>query len=389
MFVELHMLQNFAPSNLNRDDTGAPKNCEFGGFRRARISSQCLKRATRMSFGTSGLLQPDNLAIRTRRLVDGELVPRLERAGKEKDQAHAVVEAMLSSVGIALKGENTQYLLFLGSHEIDNLERVCVEHWDELSQVAQDAGKTKKEKKGSASKAVADAVRRSLDGGRAADLALFGRMLADLPDRNRDAASQVAHAISTHAVDAESDYYTAVDDLLAAGRAAGVEDEAGAGAGMLGTIEFNSACYYRYANVDTEQLLRNLGGDEELARATILVFLQASVDAVPSGKQNSMAAHNRPSLVMTVVRDCGLQNLANAFVHPAAPSRERGLIGESVRKLAEHRARLTGMYGSEGEQGAWYATTEEGDTKSLGMNVGGVRDVFARTEEAVTFGAVG
>src|SRR5579863_3728261 len=106
MYVELHLLQNFAPSNLNRDDTGAPKDCEFGGYRRARISSQCLKRAIRTSFRADGLVPPEALAVRTKRVI-AEVGDRLAERGKPADEARQVVEALLSGVGIAAKDQET------------------------------------------------------------------------------------------------------------------------------------------------------------------------------------------------------------------------------------------------------------------------------------------
>jgi len=389
MLVELHILQNFAPSNLNRDDTGAPKDCEFGGYRRARISSQCLKRAIRTSFRNDGLLEADSLAVRTRRLVEGELVPRFTGQGRDATEARQVAEAALSSVGISLKGDNTQYLLFLGQREIDAIEQVCLANWELLVAVQNegaDAKKGKKDKKKAMPKEIGDAIKRSLDGGKAADLALFGRMLADLPVRNVDAASQVAHAISTHRVDAEFDFYTAVDDLQAE-RSGDSEADVDAGAGMLGTIEFNSACYYRYANVDVGQLLANLQGDAELARATLSAFVRASVRAVPTGKQNSMAAHNPPSLVFATVRDTGAQNLANAFVRPVRPSRDGDLIANSVRELGSFQQKLVNMYGDDGLRGSWVASTEDGATSALGVQSGTLDALVQGVLSAVDFGA--
>src|SRR5207248_3357506 len=121
MFVELHMLQNFAPSNLNRDDTGAPKDCEFGGYRRARISSQCLKRTIREAFAGQGLLPEANLGKRTKRLVD-EAAGRLGVHGKDQSEARAVVESALQGVKLKVeKDGKTEYLLFLGEAEVAGL----------------------------------------------------------------------------------------------------------------------------------------------------------------------------------------------------------------------------------------------------------------------------
>lgn len=368
MLVELHIIQNFAPSNLNRDDTGAPKDCEFGGVRRARISSQCLKRAVRRAFNELNLIPTEYRARRTKRLVE-ELARRIEAAAsKPRELAQAVAEAAITSAGLSVDKDGlTQYLLFLGEREIAMAAEVCLQHWDVLSESAQ-AGEPAegtrpqgREAKRAARAALPDvrkAMEALLTGGEAADVALFGRMLADLPDRNIDAACQVAHALSTHQVSMEFDYFTAVDDL---------NPREETGAGMIGTVEFNSACYYRYANVDLDQLQRNLGGDEELARQTLDAFLRASVAAIPTGKQNSMAAQNPPSLVMSVVRSAGTWSLANAFVRPVRLRGEDDLIAASVRALDRYWIRLSEMYGlsESGVTGVHVSTTEVEALESL------------------------
>jgi CRISPR system Cascade subunit CasC len=203
-----------------------------------------------------------------------------------------------------------------------------------------DSAASKKEAKAALPKEFAAAMSQALNGHAAADVALFGRMLADLPERNRDAAAQVAHALSTNAVSAEFDFFTAVDDLKTAS-----ED---AGAGMLGTIEFNSPCYYRYANVDVDELRENLDHDIELVQAALRAFLQAAVEAIPTGKQNTFAAHNLPSLVMTVVRERGPRSMANAFVRPIAPRGDGDLISASIAALDDYWGRISAMYGDGG-----------------------------------------
>jgi CRISPR system Cascade subunit CasC len=155
----------------------------------------------------------------------------------------------------------------------------------------------------------------------------------------------------------EFDFYTAVDDLKTRS-----ED---AGAGMLGTVEFNSACYYRYANIDLEQLRRNLQGDEDLARGTVEAFLRASIAAIPTGKQNSTAAQNPPSLVMAVVRERGLWSQANAFLRPVSPWGDRDLMQGSVAALDAHWGKLTRMYGAEGIGGVWVTLLDDGDLSVL------------------------
>lgn len=367
MIIELHILQNFAPANLNRDDTGSPKDCEFGGHRRARISSQCFKRAMRQAFKEQKLIDEINLASRTKRLV-GQLAGQLKAKGKNEDEAKRVVEALLGGASLKAKEEKgeikTQYLLFLGSDEIAAVAELCDKHWEALLKVVPaeasldeqsvKKGKAKDAKKAAKdavppeiSKAMLDALRGGKKGTNAADLALFGRMLADLPDKNFHAASQVAHALSTNKLSVEFDFYTAVDDL---------KPDDNQGSDMLGTVEFNSACFYRYTNIDTEQLKKNLDGDVELIDKTIEAFLRAAVTAIPTGKQNSMAAHNPPSFVLAVAREAGMWSLANAFVQPIRPTHEGDLVANSIKALDDYWGQLAAMYGSGQIKGKWLAS---------------------------------
>ncbi len=372
MILELHIIQNFAPANLNRDDTGSPKDCEFGGFRRARISSQCLKRAIRTEFaGMPDLLQPSALAVRTKRIVE-ELSTRLESSGKPVEEARIVVEAALGAVGLSVENDGkTQYLLYLGSKEVQAILSLCLEHWDVLLQTAKGpqnssdkAKKPGKDQKKAAKDAVPaevkNALKSALDGGRAADLALFGRMLADLPEKNTDAACQVAHAISTNRVSMEFDYYTAVDDL---------KPDDTQGADMLGTVEFNSSCFYRYANIDITELRKNLSGDAELTVAALRAFLRASIQAIPTGKQNSMAAHNPPSFVMAVVRNAGCWSLANAFLKPVRPTQECDMVQQSIAAIDFYWGKLTGMYGEPAGGKVFVATTEPDSISKINASV--------------------
>jgi CRISPR system Cascade subunit CasC len=346
MKVELHMIQNFAPACLNRDDTNSPKDCEFGGVRRARISSQCIKRAIRTCFGEEELLPEEHLAKRTKRLVD-TVTDKLVADGKDETQARAVVQAAVGGLGFGVGDDGqTQYLLFLGQSGIDALADVCSNHWNDLAkavpeEAAEDAKAAKKAAKDAISKEIKVDLQKVLDGSKAADLALFGRMLADMPGENIDAACQVAHAISTNKVAMEMDFYTAVDDLKTT--------EEDAGAGMMGVIGYNSSCFYRYACLDWDQLVGNLGGDTDLARKTVGAFLNASAVAVPSGKQNTFAAHSRPDFILAVVRDKGAPvSLANAFVKPARPQGDTDLTQASVNQMAGYWGNVTRVYGADG-----------------------------------------
>ena len=352
MLVEAHILQNFAPSNLNRDDTGAPKDCIFGGHRRARVSSQCWKRAARVYMQTHDLLPIENRAYRTRLLVS-EVVKRLQAELPDipAERLRPVVATALQAAQLKVDDElKTQYLLFLGEREINAFASVCREHWSELESIAtvhdeaaseqteKGKGKTKKQSKADIPKVIQQKVEALFDGGHAVAVGLFGRMVADQPGLGVDAASQVAHAISVNKVSTDFDYFTAVDDLLS-------DDETGAG--MIGTIEFNSACYYRYASVDVGQLRRNLQSDQELTEKGLTAFLKAFALSVPSGKQNSMAAQSPPSFVMAVVGDAGPWSLANAFVRPISGSGEDLVVG-AIKALDGYWGKLEKMYGKGG-----------------------------------------
>lgn len=358
--VEVHILQNFGPSNLNRDDTGSPKDALFGGVRRARISSQCLKRAMRTYFRTCNLIDKNNLALRTKRVTQA-LVGKLEQMGRSADEAERVAVAALGGLKLQVKDGKSEYLLFLGEQEVARTAELIHEHWDTLLNAAMtgDAGgkkgkQAKKAAKGAMPAEVTRAIGEAMDGGKAVDVALFGRMLADVPGLSRDAAAQVAHAISTHKVEREFDFYTAVDDLQPADTT---------GADMLGTVEFNSACYYRYAVIDIEKLAENLQGDRELALKGIEAFLRASVYAEPGGKQNTFAAHSLPGFIaFTVRQDASPRSMANAFEKPVQPA-NNGLTAPSVNALAKEWARLETVFGQGGR--TFFANTTETSAQEL------------------------
>lgn len=379
MNIELHILQNFAPSNLNRDDTGSPKSCRFGDYERARVSSQALKRATRNYVRERGLLTKDELSHRSRKFKT-QLADRLRQVGFDENQGPYIAHLAVRSLKVKVnKDDLTAYLLFLSQSEEDKLVQICVDHMDTLKVYAE-AHVTAAEKKAKAKskpkeseeeaepenvdtgeeaeaeeedkeirlpkelKAKVDALRtefqNALDLKQAADIAMFGRMLADLSEKNRIAASQVAHAISTHEVsEAEFDYFTAVEELAKLGET---------GAGQIGEVEFNSACYYRYANISKSQLWeKNLDKNTGLAKRALAAFLRAFICAVPSGKQNSFASPTPPSLVLVVLRDGDLCSLANAFERPISRTErdEYGLVGSSIRRLLKRLHGLEEMYG--------------------------------------------
>ncbi|MDN5843361.1 MAG: type I-E CRISPR-associated protein Cas7/Cse4/CasC [Alcaligenaceae bacterium] len=342
-FLEFHVIQNFAPSNLNRDDTGAPKDALFGGCRRARISSQCQKRAMREYVRINELLPVEHWGVRTRRLKKLLLEKLAER---DEQEAGIRIEVALAAAGLTLKGDSTQYLLFLGTGEVTAFSELIKQHWDVLgAAVGSPAGsmdsketmkKSKKEAKAGIPPELQKQAKAIFNGAKAVDVALFGRMLADLPAVNQNAACQVAHAISTHQVEREFDYFTAVDEVA--------HDDAGAG--MIGHVEFNSATLYRYAVLDIGRLLANLQGDRELLLAAVHAYTQAVTRAIPTGKQNSFAAHNAPEFVGICLRHGTPLSLANAFQKPVASRRSEDSLTElSVSALAQYEAKQSAAYG--------------------------------------------
>lgn len=341
-FVELHLIQNFAPSNLNRDDTGAPKDAIFGGQRRARLSSQCQKKAVRDLFKTSNLVEAEHLGTRTRHLdrlvkeelekigvtttsIFNEIIKQALKKKKGKEEKETDKE------GEASPEATLSYLLYISMPEVDALKDLISSHAEELVSLSD----KKKIKPTDISKEFKSELEALLHRSRSVDIALFGRMLADLPQANQDAACQVAHAISTHRVERDFDYFTAVDDV-------GGPDETGAG--MIGQVEFNSATFYRYAALDVNKLRQNLQDDKELTVSAIEALIESMVRAIPTGKQNSFAAHNLPEFIGVSLRKSPL-NLANAFERPIQPRHDKSLTEQSVAALGEYENKLAPVYG--------------------------------------------
>ncbi len=341
--IEVHLIQNFAPSNLNRDDTGQPKSAYFGGFRRARVSSQCGKRAAREWWRERGTVAVGERTKRLQQLIEEKLSEDdafMKVAANEEERKTAIGDFVSTYYAAPdkKKPESTSVLIFISPEEIEVCAAAIMEMWPKIEKRKDVDARIK-------------ASRIS------ADIALFGRMLAEQPGRNTDGACQVAHPISTHKVDMEMDFYTAVDDL---------NPEEETGAGMMGIIGFNSACYYRYALVDRDQLARNLTGKTERkdgewaqrleaedyreADGVIGAFLEAIVYAIPSGKQNSFAAQNLPSFGLFVRREGGVPvSLANAFAKPVRPRKDDDdLIGLSVDALTKHWETIAEVYGAQG-----------------------------------------
>ena len=326
MLIEVHMLKNYPPVNLNRDDSGAPKTCFFGGVQRGRISSQCLKRNWRISDTFKAL---GSFGIRTRNMP--ELVgKRLLELGVGQE---FIDEAVKKLTGIAnkdgtvnKKGNITTQMVFYSKEEIERIAqgiKATIEEDGDLKTFTKRLPKD------------LDKLQScSVDKPISADIALFGRMVTSQYLADVDAAMQVAHAISTHAVNRESDYFTAVDDLIN-------ESSDDSGAGMIGDVDYNSCCYYEYASIDTDILQENLKNCEfkdELIEKLIPALIRTMAYTNPSGKQNTFAGQVLPDMVMVECKKDKIPlSYVNAFETPVrAWGSQPNLVKNSLEQFSKH-----------------------------------------------------
>jgi len=313
LYIDTYVLQDVPPSNINRDDTGTPKQAIYGGANRLRVSSQAWKRASRLAFVDH--VPPSQLGVRTRQLAR-LLSDRLQLHGVDDATAERLAGAAARSLGITAgkKDAHLAYLVFFAQSQVDEIVRRVLEQVDVLA--ALDDKQLDEQVKTIDVKGV-------LGQGHSLDVALFGRMVADLADLNVDAATQVAHALSTHATQTDFDYFTAVDDVQEAGET---------GAGMISSVEFNSATLYRYATLGVHQLLENLS-DEQATVDGVVEFLRAFTLSMPAGHKTSFAPHTRPGFVGVVIRSDQPVNLVSAFEEPV--SADHGTFQPSLSALAQ------------------------------------------------------
>jgi CRISPR system Cascade subunit CasC len=340
MKIEIHVLQSFPPANLNRDENGMPKSTVFGGRPRARISSQCQKRAVRIFYQQNSDLQPAHFAQRSRAWMP-ELKQLLVDGNIAEAQAEIAAKLALAVLGAKIEKDGdvkSKTILFLGRTEIAAIANILTKNWSALEPSLQAKEPSFPVKEPNIPKLIEKAL---TDAGKPGDVALFGRMMASLPTVNVDASVQMAHAISVNTLQQEFDFFTAVDDL-------GDREEDDQGADHLGETGYNSSTYYRYTNVDIEQLTKNLGSPESV-QSVVKAFAQAFVQAIPSGHQNSFAAHTPPALVMVVVRNGQPISLVDAFEEPVRPSGSKSLLDNAVAAIDTHWADLTKMYGNKTE----------------------------------------
>ena len=302
LYVDFHVLQTVPPSCVNRDDTGSPKTALYGGTKRARVSSQAWKNVMRQYFRTS--FKEEFLGKRTKHVLDvmvnalSEMMPE----GTE-EEIHKKAKKAIEDAGLKLNAKKegeVDALFFFSNAQAKKLAELII------------LGENDKK-----------LYKQALKEYPSVDMALFGRMVASDPSLNYDATAQVAHAISTHAVQNEYDYFTAVDDC---------SPEDNAGAGHLGTIEYNSSTLYRYATINVSELQNSLG---EITPEVIRKFLDAFVKTMPMGKQNTFANRTIPDMIYVTIRNDQPINLSGAFER-AVISKGNGYVEASKNALREY-----------------------------------------------------
>lgn len=332
LVVDIHAIQTLPPSLINRDDVGAPKTAAFGGVPRQRVSSQAWKRAMRKYYAEH--VSTDEIGKRSKRLPEViarkalEINPDLTEAELLEGLKRIFKAAKISLVAPDKKADEeaeepspyhtTSYLLFLSPAQIDRAAEA----------IATDGGT-------SIGKKEAETI---FDTKHSVDQAAFGRMLADAPNFNVDAAVQVAHALSVHEAQPEFDYFTAVDDV--------VEDNEEIGAGMIGTIQLMSSTLYRYATINVEGLAENLGSKEHAVIATGHL-IQAFIESLPTSEINTFANQTLPELVYVTVRDTRPVSLANAFETPVSSDGNKGRRIVAAERLATESQEISEQYGLE------------------------------------------
>jgi CRISPR system Cascade subunit CasC len=338
MLIEIHMLQNHAPSNLNRDDTGSVKDAMFGGVRRARISSQAIKRSIRTSDAFKDAFEDEDLGVRTKYMPEMIKQLLLER-GVSESKADSFVTT-LTKVGGEKKPKAvdgkliTSQLMFLSMKDM----RAIADNYEELS-------KTKE-------KELAKNIRKVVEENSSVpvDVALFGRMTTNQPVKDINCCCQVAHAISANRHSVEFDYFTAVDDL-----SKGFSDEPGAG--HVGETEFSSALFYKYFSVDFSSLEEMLE-DGKTAVKAVKALMKGAVYANPTGKQNSFASHVLPHFIGIEIKDRKIPvNYCNAFCEPIQSG--AGWLGESVDRISRFAIEQRDLFSLPVKNAVWFSSVSD------------------------------
>ena len=323
-FVQLHLLTAYAPSNLNRDDSGRPKTAKMGNTDRLRISSQSLKRAWRTSDCFYQSLS-DHIGIRSRRFArDWVYNPLIDNGISEKIAKESAIK-IASQFG-KVKNEKSPKDP-LSNLEIEQLVHISSNEQQAIKQLVDLIVSEKREPND-------NEVKLLRKENSSIDIALFGRMLADSPAFNVEAACQVSHALGVSTVTIEDDFFTAVDDLN--------NNEVDAGSAHLGNRGFASALFYTYVCISRDLLLENLNGDEALVEKTLKALTESAAKVAPSGMQNSFASRAYTSYLLIEKGSQQPRSLAVAYFNPI---RSQDMVNDAISRLEEQRDKFDKVYG--------------------------------------------
>ena len=323
-FIQLHFLTAFPAANLNRDDTGAPKTVMFGGATRLRISSQSLKRAWRTSEVFSEQLKK-HIGIRTCRIAT-EAAKIMMDGGVDQKTAVKWAAEIANKLGKAKKDKDSSSLV---NTETEQLVHISPEEMEKVRVLAKRLSEEKREP-------TEEELAIFQNKNHAVDIALFGRMLASSPKFNVEAACQVAHAIGVSASVIEDDFFTAIDDLK--------QEADDAGAGHLGETAFGSAVFYNYICLDFDLLVKNLDGDEPLAKKAVIALVEAALTTPPTGKQNSFGSRGYALWALAEKGEFQPRTLAAAVCHPISGN---NMISDAITRLETFRENLNSVYGQQ------------------------------------------
>lgn len=323
-FIQLHFLTAFPAANLNRDDTGAPKTVMFGGATRLRISSQSLKRAWRTSEVFSEQLKK-HIGIRTCRIAT-EAAKIMMDGGVDQKTAVKWAAEIANKLGKAKKDKDSSSLV---NTETEQLVHISPEEMEKVRVLAKRLSEEKREP-------TEEELAIFQNKNHAVDIALFGRMLASSPKFNVEATCQVAHAIGVSASVIEDDFFTAIDDLK--------QEADDAGAGHLGETAFGSAVFYNYICLDFDLLVKNLDGDEPLAKKAVIALVEAALTTPPTGKQNSFGSRGYALWALAEKGEFQPRSLATAVCHPISGN---NMISDAITRLETFRENLNSVYGQQ------------------------------------------
>ncbi len=351
-FAQFHFLTSYPASLINRDDVGFAKRVPFGGAVRTRISSQCLKRHWRTYEGENSLweIKDASASVRSRRTFDEFIFRPLVAQGVSESLAHAAGEGLMKlmlgrsdkaeaasqkkrkDAPEELIGPRSEQVTVLGRPELDYLlaqaRDLCAAVADPAKIAAAiDKHFDRKQKENL----------RTLKLGAGLDAAMFGRMITGDILARCDAAVHVAHAFTVHSEETESDYFSAVDDLLKSG------ENAELGSGHIGSVELTSGLFYGYVVIDLPLLVRNLSGDDSLAAQVLERMVHIIATVSPAAKLGSTAAYAHAGLFLVEKGSSQPRTLANAFLRPA--SARTDLVANAYQALAAHVADLDRAYG--------------------------------------------